>query len=49
MNQRFQEWSKQNLWKTAFEKFEVKWSDKRDHIISNFLKTVIHKFYLVQS
>ena len=38
----FQEWTKQNLWKTAFEKFE-------EHIPSNFLKAVFHKFYLVHS
>ena len=26
MEQSIQEWNKQNLWKTAFKKFEVGWS-----------------------
>ena len=26
MEQSIQEWTKQNLWKTAFKKFEGKWS-----------------------
>ena len=35
------------LWKTAFKKFEVILSVYEDHITSNFLKAVFHKFYLV--
>ena len=31
------------MWKTAFKKFEA------DHVPSNFLKAVFHKFYLVHS
>ena len=44
-----QEWTKLNLWKTAFIKFEGTWSAWADHTPSNFLKTVFHKFYLVHS
>ena len=33
-----QEWTKQNLYNTTFEKFEVIWS--------NFSKAVWHKFHL---
>ena len=40
---------KWNLWNTAFEKFEVKWSIEIDHMISNFLKVVFQKVYLVYS
>ena len=39
---------RKDLWKTVFKKFEVMWS-VTDHIISNFLKAVFHKFYLVHS
>ena len=35
------------MWKTPFKKFEVIWC--ADHITSNSLKTVFHKFYLVFS
>ena len=45
MAQVIQEWIKQNLWKTAFKKFEA----MADHIFSNSLKAVFHKFYLVHS
>ena len=38
MRQNIQEWTKQNLWKTAFKKCEV--------ISSNFLKAVFHKSYV---
>ena len=48
MGQRIQ-WTKQNLWKTAFKKFERIWSAWADNILSNFLKAVFHKFYLVHS
>ena len=34
---------------TAFKKFEVIWFAEVDHITSNFLKAVFHKFYLVHS
>ena len=44
-----QEWIKENLWKTGFKKFEVIWSAEVDHITSNFLKAVFHKFFLVHS
>ena len=43
---------KYSIWtklKTALKEFEVIWSAKVDHIISNFLKTVFLKFYLVHS
>ena len=39
MEQSIQEWTKKNLWKTAFKKFEVTWS----------AKAVFHKFYLLHS
>ena len=32
-----------------FKKFEVLWSASADHITSDFLKAVFHKFYLVYS
>ena len=51
MGQSIQEWNKSNLWKTAFKKFEAIWSAEADHmsasadhIASNFLKPVFHKF-----
>ena len=34
---------------TAFKKLEPIWSAEADHITSNFLKAVFHKFYLVHS
>ena len=34
---------------TAFKKFEVISSALANHIISNFLKAVFHKFYLIHS
>ena len=37
------------MWKTAFKTFEVIWPAKADHITSDFLKAVFHKFYLVHS
>ena len=49
MERSIQEWAKWNLWKIAFKKFEVIWSDWADHIASNFLKTAFHKFHLVHS
>ena len=49
MGQSIQEWTEQNLWKTAFKKFEEVWSALSFHIPSNFLKVVFHKFYLVHS
>ena len=45
MGQGIQEWTKKNLWKTAFKKFEVIWSAFN----SNFLKVVFHNFYSVHS
>ena len=45
LGQSIQEWTKENLWKTAFKKFEYICSA----IPSGFLKTVVHKFYLVLS
>ena len=38
MEQSIEEWTKQNLWKTTFKKFEGKWS--------NFLKAMFHKILL---
>ena len=38
------EWTKKNLWKTVFKKFEVIWSAQANHITSDFLKAVFHKF-----
>ena len=35
--------------KIAFKKFERIWSAEADHIPSNFLKAVFHKFYLDHS
>ena len=49
MGQHIQELTKQNLWKTAFKKFEMIWSPEADHTTSNFLKTVFHKFCLLNS
>ena len=49
MGQGIEECTKSNLWKTAFKKFEVVWSAYADHITSNILKAVFHKFYLVHS
>ena len=49
MSQGIQKWAEQNLWKTAFRKFKVIGSAWTDHTISNFLKVVSHKFYLVHS
>ena len=49
LGQGIHEWTKQNLWKTAFKIFEVIWSALADLITSNFLKGVFHKFYLVRS
>ena len=37
------------MWKTAFKKSEVLRATSADHITSNFLKAVFHKFYLVHS
>ena len=34
------------MWKTAFKKFDVIWSVLTDHITSDFLKAVFHKFLL---
>ena len=41
MGQSIQEWTKYNLWKTAFKKFEVIWS--AGIIPSTY---VYHRFYL---
>ena len=42
----FKHGTNKNLSKTTFKKFEMIWSALADHITSNFLKTVSHKFYL---
>ena len=47
MSPSIQEWTKQYLWKTGFKKFEGIWSAYADHIPSNFLKVVFHKYYLI--
>ena len=44
MGQGIQEWTKQNLWMTAFKKLA-----KAGHITLNYLKAVFHKCYLVHS
>ena len=44
MGESIQEWTKSNLWKTAFKKIA-----QTDHITLNFLKAVFHKFQLVHS
>ena len=44
MGQSIQKWAKENLWKTAFKKFEGVWAD---HTPSKNLNVVFHKFYLV--
>ena len=50
MRQTTQEWTKYNLRKTAFKKFEVIYSLIEQTIItSHFLMAVFHKFYLVHS
>ena len=49
MRQSIHEWTKKNLWNAAFEKFKGIWSVLTDHITSNILKVVFHKFYLVHS
>ena len=36
MGQITQEWTKKNLWKTAFKLFEGAWSALADHILQNF-------------
>ena len=46
---RIQEWPKQSLFKTTSKRFEVIWSAGADHITSDLLKTVFHKFSLVHS
>ena len=46
---RIQEWTKQSLFKTTSKRFEVIWSAGADHITSDLLKTVFHKFSLVHS
>ena len=45
MGQGIQEWTKQNLWKTAFKKFEVIWSAKGclpQILLGAFLNTLTH-------
>ena len=36
MGQSIQEWTKYNLWKTAFKKFEEVWSAQADYTPSSF-------------
>ena len=49
VGQSIQEWTKWNLWKTAFKKFKWYGLLKQTIITSKFLKTVFHKFHLVHS
>ena len=49
MGQYVQEWTKYNMWTTAFKNFEVVSSALEDHTLSNFLKAVFHKFCLFHS
>ena len=44
-----QEWTKENLWKTAFKKFEGTWSALVRRYPFKILKAVFHEFYLVHS
>ena len=46
VGQSIQEWTTWYLWKTAFKKFEVVSSAYADHITSQFLKAVFHRFHL---
>ena len=48
MGKSIQEWTKQNLWKTALYVLYGIWSALGRHL-SNFLNVVFHKFYLVHS
>ena len=45
MRQSIPEWTKYNLWKTAFTKFEC----LKKHTTSNFLKAVFHRFPVLTS
>ena len=45
IGQGIQEWTKQNLWTTAFKKKLA----KAGHMTLNYLKAVFHKFYLIHS
>ena len=53
MGQGIQEWTKQNLWKTAFKKLEVIWSGFKffkgclpQILLSRFLNTLTHIIYI---
>ena len=48
MSVRVQEWTKQNLWKITFKKFEGIRLRKKNHT-PLILKALFHKFYLVHS
>ena len=45
MKHSIKEWTKQNLWNTAFKKFGLIWSVLTDHSTPNFLKAVFLKLY----
>ena len=47
MSPSIHEWTKSNLRKTAIKNFDGIWSALADLIPSNFLKAVLHEFYLV--
>ena len=50
LSQIIQEWTKQNLWKRAFKKFDgVYGLSKEDHISSNFLKGCLPQILLSSS
>ena len=49
MEQNIQERAKYNMSKTAFKKSEVMWSASVDHMATNYLKAVLHEFYLIHS
>ena len=48
MGKSIQEWTKQNLWKTAFKKFEGVWSALNRQILPGpFLNTLTHLLFKV--
>ena len=49
LSQSIQKWTKHNLCKIAFKKFEEVWSDLADHTPPNSLKAVFYKLYSVHS
>ena len=46
LGQSIQGWTKQNIWKTTFKKFEGIWSAKADHITFSFFKGCLPQILL---